>query len=157
MSISIRRAAGVLFALGFVLAGVPALAQDTGPINVHLRPERPWTQGTTHAANEVIGQRSGMDFSFLPPGPVVPGEEPQPGVITVGAIGLGSVAQVFNFQPPPVPELPPGPIAIRVRLLPPSPIAPARLEVQILDTTEVTILGPTGEPMAVCLPPGPTD
>ena len=155
MSISTRRTAGVAFALGLGLLGAPAMAQDETNPNLHLRPERPWTQGTTHAANEVIGQRSGMDFHFLPPGPIVPGESQTPGVITVDAIGVGTVAQVFRFIPPPTNDLPPGPIRVQIRLLPPGPITPARVEVQILDDSDVTFLGPTGDPIAFC-PVGPS-
>ena len=70
---------------------------------------------------------------------------------------MSNLLQVIDLQPPPVNDLPPGPVAVRVRLLPPGPTAPARLEIQILDTTELTILGPTGDPMAFCLPPGPSD
>ena len=155
MSISTRHAAGVVFALGFGLLGAPAMAQDETNPHWHIRPERPWTQGTTNAANQVIGERSGFDFAFLPPGPVVPGETPTPAVATITAIPVSNLVQIVDFQPPPVNDLPPGPIAVRVRLLPPGPIAPARLEIQILDTTELTIVGPTGDPLAFCLPPGP--
>jgi len=157
MSISTRRAAGVLFALGCGLLGVPAMAQDQTNPHWHIRPERPWTQGTTNAANEVIGERSGLDFAFLPPGPTIPGEAPIPAVATITAIPVSNLLQVIDLVPPPVNDLPPGPTAVRVRLWPPGPTTPARLEIQILDTTELTILGPTGDPMAVCLPPGPTD
>jgi len=55
---SVRR---VTLAIGtLLLAAAPyAAAQDTAP-----QPLKPWTQGTTQAANEVVGARSGLGFSF---------------------------------------------------------------------------------------------
>jgi hypothetical protein len=134
-------------ALGtLALTAAPVAAQDTSP-EQWLR--RPWTHGTTHAANEVVGARAGMSFSFLPPGPI--SELPE---LTVVGGPVAELVQVMDLGlvPPPTNDLPPGPVAVRVRLLPPGPVAPARLEVQLLDMANVTLLDANGAPVALCIP-----
>jgi hypothetical protein len=140
---------GLALAVLGVAAG-PAAAQDTAPEH---RVVKPWTRGTTHAANEVVGSRSGLDFSFIPP-PTndLPPPVPDLPELTISGGPVTGLVQIVDLTatPPPVNDLPPGPVAVRVRLLPPGPIAPARLELQILDFSQVTLLGPSGEPLALC-------
>jgi len=52
----------------------------------------------------------------------------------------------LSATPPPNPEMP----SIRVRLWPPDPITPARLELHVLDATAIEIFGPNGEPAQLC-------
>ena len=149
-----RRRAGavpVALALAALWVAVPAAAQeDTAP---EVGQVKPWTRGTTHAANEVVGNRSGLGFSFLPPPvhDIPPPVNDMPELTISGGPVAGLVQTVdLSTLPPPTNDLPPGPIAVRARLLPPGPSAPARLEVQILDFSQVTLLGPSGEPLALC-------
>lgn len=129
-----------------VLAAVPALAQE---------PLKPWTLGTTQAANEVVGARSGLRFAFIPP--PVPDQPPPIGDmphLTAATGPVEGIVQIADLSliPPPTNDLPPGPISVRVRLLPPGPVAPARLEVQLLDMANVTLLDANGAPVALCIP-----
>lgn len=139
-------------ALGtLALTAAPVAAQDTSP-EQWLR--RPWTPGTTHAANEVVGARAGMSFRFIPPGPPdAPSPDDMPHLTVLG----GPVAELVQIMdlgliPPPTNDLPPGPIAVRVRLWPPGPTTPARLDVQLLDMTNVSLLDASGAPVALCIP-----
>jgi hypothetical protein len=137
-------------ALGtLALAAAPyAAAQDTAPPQ---ETRKPWTQGTTHAANEVVGARSGLAFRFTPP-PVgdIPPPNPDFPELTVGASVVAGLVQTVNFAPPPIGDFPPGPSALRIRLWPPGPISEARLELHILDATSIEIFGPNGERLALC-------
>lgn len=141
----------VTLAIGtLALAAAPyAAAQDTAP----QEPRKPWTRGTTQAANEVVGARSGLGFRYQPP-PVNDTPPPIPDMpeLTVSAVSVSGLVQTLDLSanPPPQPELPPSPIAVRVRLYPPGPTTPARLELHILDATAIEIFGPNGESAYLC-------
>jgi len=146
---STRRVKTVTMALGtLALATAPyAAAQDTAPPQ---ETRKPWTQGTTHAANEVVGARSGLAFRFQPP-PVndIPPPQPDFPELRVSASVVPGLVQVVNFLPPPIGDFP-RPTALRIRLWPPGPTSEARLELHILDATSIDLFGPNGVRAALC-------
>lgn len=137
-----------LVALASAMPALSASAQDTAP---SPEPLKPWTGGTTHAANEVIGSRSGLGFSYIPPPtndlPPPTNDLPE---LTVSATSVSGLVQVLNFVPPPTNDLPPGPVAVRIRLLPPGPTAEPRFELHVLDASAIAIFGPNGQSAALC-------
>lgn len=107
-------------------------------------PQRPWTQGTTEAANEVVGSRSGISFALTaPPDPAMPSPL---NITVVPAVQREQVLDI-NAVPPIDPDRP----ALRIRLgSPPEPSMPAPVELHVLDPSTIAIFGPDGRPAGIC-------
>lgn len=101
---------------------------------------RRWTRGTTEAANEIVGERSGLSFHLADR----PGGIP---VLHVTAVPRPDLDQVLTLSlvDPPEPDLEARDPVARIELIdPPNPDRPA-MTIQILRPESVTLVGPTGE------------
>lgn len=111
-----------------------------------------WTNGTTEAANEVIGPRSGLSFHLADP----PGEADPPGgvpVLHVTAVPRTDLLQVIDLSlvDPPEPDVEPLDPVARIELVdPPNPDLPSTVIIRIDQPEHVILVGPTGETTLMC-------
>jgi len=107
----------VALALGILALAAQAQAQV-------VTPTRSFTHGTIVALNELAGDRSGVEFGFLPP--IDPDMPATLLVKLVAAVGLTQTINVFT-QDPPDPNTPPD---LTLILHPPDPGMPTgRIEI----------------------------
>jgi hypothetical protein len=105
-----------------------------------------WTSGTTQAANQVVGNRSGLSFQFVEGNSLVADQ------LTVTATADSRMTQVINLSttPPPIGDTPP-PVGDRVATiaLPQRPVS-NRLDpytIQIFEPNKVVFLDASGQVM----------
>jgi hypothetical protein len=103
-----------------------------------------WTPGTTQAANQVVGNRSGLSFQFVEGSALVADQ------LTVAAVADSRMTQVINLVPPPIGDQPP-PIGDRVASIALPQLSgrgsPDPYTIQIFEPNKVLVLDASGQVM----------
>lgn len=104
---------------------------------------RRWTRGTTEAANEVLGPRSGLSFHLADPPSERPDILPALHVTVAPRAGLAQIVDLSRIDPP-EPDREARDPGVRLFVDPPEPDRPAFV-IQLLHPEDVVVLGPDGE------------